>query len=181
VVSIARTLDSQDQVMTTVCGSYGYTAPEILMRRGYGKEVDIWSLGVITYALLCGYTPFPMDDGEQFLRMARSGMVEFHPAYWGTISEEAKDFVKSLLNPDPTRRPSAELALQHPWIAQLSKTPQEESADLLPGIRKNFNARQQFRKGVNAIRMMQRMKRLSQSTIDPNEVAEQIPQEEGDD
>ncbi|RKP22538.1 kinase-like domain-containing protein, partial [Syncephalis pseudoplumigaleata] len=104
VTAIAKMIDDDDQVMSTVCGSYGYTAPEILLRKGYGKEVDIWSLGVITYALLCGYTPYPMDDSEQFLRMARSGNVEFHPAYWANISDDAKQFVKALLSPEPSER-----------------------------------------------------------------------------
>ncbi|RKP07631.1 kinase-like domain-containing protein [Thamnocephalis sphaerospora] len=170
---IARSIDSQDQVMNTVCGSYGYTAPEILMRKGYGKEVDLWSLGVITYALLCGYTPFPMDDGEQFLRMARNGQVEFLPAYWGNISQEAKDFVKALLSPDPAKRPTAESALDLPWIQNWAGTASgEDDVDLLTNVRANFNARAQLRRGINAVRVMNRMKRLSQSHIEPSDVAD---------
>lgn len=62
---ISKSLDAEDSVMTTMCGSFGYTAPEILLRKSYGKEVDLWSLGVITYTMLCGYLPYPMGCLER--------------------------------------------------------------------------------------------------------------------
>ncbi|KAI8057627.1 CAMK/CAMK1 protein kinase [Syncephalis plumigaleata] len=168
---IAKMIDDDDQVMSTVCGSYGYTDS---ITKGYGKEVDIWSLGVITYALLCGYTPFPMDDSEQFLRMARSGNVDFHPAYWGNISDDAKNFVRALLSADPSARPTCEEALAHKWIVRWTEPSAEEPIDLLTNVRANFNARSQLRKGINAVRLVNRMKRMSQSQMDPATVAAQL-------
>ena len=49
---------SNDDTLKTACGTPGYVAPEILLQSGHGKPVDIWSVGVITFVLLCGYTPF---------------------------------------------------------------------------------------------------------------------------
>lgn len=48
---IARHLNAEDEVLTNVCGSFGYAAPEILSKKGHGKAVDLWSLGVITYTM----------------------------------------------------------------------------------------------------------------------------------
>lgn len=52
---IAQHLEAEDELLTNVCGSYGYAAPEILSKKGHGKAVDLWSLGVITYTMLCEY------------------------------------------------------------------------------------------------------------------------------
>jgi calcium/calmodulin-dependent protein kinase I len=65
---IAKALQSKDQALTSMAGSYGYAAPEILLQTGHSKPADMWSLGVITYTLLCGYSPFRSED--------RDGLIE---------------------------------------------------------------------------------------------------------
>lgn len=55
---IAKMLENPTEVLTTMAGSFGYAAPEVMLKQGHGKAVDLWSLGVITYTLLCGYSPF---------------------------------------------------------------------------------------------------------------------------
>lgn len=55
---IAKTLYLKDEVFIIMAGSFGYAAPEVMLEKGHGKPVDMWSLGVITYAFLCGYSPF---------------------------------------------------------------------------------------------------------------------------
>lgn len=74
---IAKHLESDDEVLTAVCGSMGYTAPEILSKKGHGKPVDMWSLGVITYTMLCGYTPFRSDDPAKLAQETQRGKIEF--------------------------------------------------------------------------------------------------------
>jgi calcium/calmodulin-dependent protein kinase I len=55
---LSKVLTNGNDVLMTACGTPGYVAPEVLEQIGHGKPVDIWSIGVIAYTLLCGYTPF---------------------------------------------------------------------------------------------------------------------------
>ncbi|KAH8058872.1 serine/threonine kinase [Aureococcus anophagefferens] len=82
---------------SALCGTPGYVAPEILNRQPYGKEVDMWSIGVLTYILLGGYPPFYDDDHEQLYERIKAGVYEFHDDFWCKISYEAKDFINALL------------------------------------------------------------------------------------
>lgn len=66
---------------------YSYVAPEILLQTGHGKAVDIWSLGVITYILLCGYTPFWGEDQVTLFENIKAGIYEYEEDYWYDISD----------------------------------------------------------------------------------------------
>lgn len=68
---------------------------------------------IITYVMLCGYSPFRSDDMKELIRETTEAKIEFHERYWCHVSDAAKDFVKTLLNPDPHKRPTAEEALNH--------------------------------------------------------------------
>lgn len=107
---IAKMLDSKDEVLTTMAGSFGYAAPEVMLKRGHGKPVDMWSMGVITYTLLCGYSPFRSENMADLIEECRSGRVIFHERYWKDVSKDAKDFISKLLLPDPARRPTSEVS-----------------------------------------------------------------------
>jgi serine/threonine protein kinase len=100
---IAKMLET-DEVLTTMAGSFGYAAPEVMLKRGHGKPVDMWSLGVITYTLLCGYSPFRSESLADLIDECKSGRVVFHERYWKDVSKDAKDFINLLLQPDPHRR-----------------------------------------------------------------------------
>jgi serine/threonine protein kinase len=105
--------------LKTSCGTLEYVAPEILLGKSYGYAVDMWSVGVLVYTLLCGYLPFRSKDPEQLKRFIRRCRFEFHDEYWGKVSEEAKDFISSLLTLDPSKRLSASAARKHPWFNRL--------------------------------------------------------------
>ena len=115
-------------------------APEIFKKSGHGKPVDIWALGVITYFLLCGYTPFDRDSSVEEMQAIMAGDYSFDPPeYWADVSEKAKDFIRGCLTVDPQHRLTAKHCMDHPWLSL--DEPMEQEADLLPTIRSNFNAR----------------------------------------
>ncbi|KAI9223726.1 kinase-like domain-containing protein [Blastocladiella britannica] len=107
---------SEEQVMKTACGTPGYVAPEVLRREVYSKQVDMWSIGVITYILLCGYPPFYEENNHALFQQIMQGNYEFDSPYWDNISFEAKNFVARLLVVDSKMRMTALEALAHPFV-----------------------------------------------------------------
>ena len=79
---------SDEEMMKTACGTPGYVAPEVLKRRGYGREVDLWSIGVITYILLCGYPPFYDENNQELYQQIMRGDYCFDSPNWDGISYE---------------------------------------------------------------------------------------------
>jgi serine/threonine protein kinase len=72
--------------LKTQCGTPGYVAPEILKNETYGKAVDMWSIGVITYILLGGYPPFHDENQAMLFRKIKNAQYQFHPDYWDPVS-----------------------------------------------------------------------------------------------
>ena len=103
--------------LTQRCGTPGYVAPEILLGLPYGKAVDMWSVGVVTYILLGGYPPFHDEKQSKLFKKIKKGEYEFHPEFWSAVSEEAKDLIRKLLTLNPTDRLTADQALQHSWVS----------------------------------------------------------------
>lgn len=146
--------------LSTTCGTPSYMAPEIFRKVGHGKPVDMWALGVITYFLLCGYTPFDQDSSAEEMQAILQGNFRFEPAiYWEGVSHEARDFIQRLLTVDPEKRMTAAEAMEHPWLAHVEvQTAPGTQRDLLPDIKNAFNAKRTFRKAVHAIRMTNRLR-----------------------
>lgn len=103
-------------VMTTRVGTPYYIAPEVLGRH-YDKSCDLWSIGVITYILLCGYPPFYGDTDPEIFASVRAGRYDFDSPEWTHVSAEAKDLISRLLLLDPSKRLTADEALRHPWLS----------------------------------------------------------------
>lgn len=104
-------------VMKTKVGTPYYVAPEVLNRE-YTKSCDIWSIGVITYILLCGYPPFYGDSDNQIFDSVRTARFDFPSPDWDCISDAAKDFICCLLRKEPSKRLSASRAIKHKWIRE---------------------------------------------------------------
>ncbi|TPX44773.1 hypothetical protein SeMB42_g01997 [Synchytrium endobioticum] len=117
-----------DEVMRTACGTPGYVAPEVLRRQGYSKEIDLWSLGVITYILLSGYPPFYDQNNVELFKQIMTGKYEFDRPWWDNVSESAKDFIRHLLVLEPRQRYTAQDALAHPFIVNNCGTADEYEA-----------------------------------------------------
>ncbi|KAJ3838808.1 kinase-like domain-containing protein [Lentinula raphanica] len=108
-------LGEDASLIREVCGTIHYMAPEIFANTGYGKAVDIWAIGVITYIILSGDSPFARADREAEKRAIISRDFEFEPAtHWARISEAAQYFINICLTMDPNERPTAQKCLDHP-------------------------------------------------------------------
>ena len=102
-------------------GTISYVAPEVLKQKYYGREVDIWSIGIITYLLLCGCLPFDDEKSEkEIIRQTIEDPVPYYPKLWKKLSEEAKSFVEGCLKKNPQERMNIKEALQHEWIKKFS-------------------------------------------------------------
>lgn len=123
--------------MTDACGTLYYVAPEVLTGH-YDEKCDMWSLGVLTYVLLDGRAPFMGRNDRQTYKLIRTGNYSFPEDRWQNISEQAKHFVSRLLEVDPKLRPSAEEALEYPWLSSPAASggaPQPLDAKVLDGLR----------------------------------------------
>jgi calcium/calmodulin-dependent protein kinase I len=100
------------------CGSLEYAAPELLRGHRYTEKVDIWALGITTFACLTSALPFDSDPDE----MRREILAELPHLFDGDrldVSEECRSLIDWMLAPDPADRPSAEQALHHQWFADM--------------------------------------------------------------
>merc|ERR1712137_1132546 len=112
----------QKQMMQTACGTPGYVAPEVLTADGYDKEVDLWSIGVITYILLCGFPPFYNEHLPVLFEAIMKADYDYPEDYWDEISDTAKNFIDRLLVVEPDKRMTTKQALEHPWLSGQAST-----------------------------------------------------------
>jgi serine/threonine protein kinase len=113
---VSRLLTNANEVMTEQCGTPAYIAPEILKDKGYkGFGVDIWSLGVCLYAMLYGTVPFKannMSELHQLIMKAKYSLKDDKVE----ISDEAKNLIKLLLEPEPSKRIGIDQIQKHKWL-----------------------------------------------------------------
>ncbi|XP_059343813.1 calcium/calmodulin-dependent protein kinase type 1G isoform X2 [Ammospiza nelsoni] len=152
----------QNGIMSTACGTPGYVAPEVLAQKPYSKAVDCWSIGVITYILLCGYPPFYEETESKLFEKIKEGYYEFESPFWDDISESAKDFIRHLLEKNPSARFTCEEALRHPWINGNTALHRDIYPSVSAQIQKNF-AKSKWRQAFNAAAVVHHMKKLHMS------------------
>lgn len=105
--------------MTEQCGTPAYIAPEILKDQGYeGFGVDIWSSGVVLYAMLYGIVPFRANNMNELQKM----IIKADYKLQDCISKEARDMLTGLLEKDPIKRLNTRQILAHPWMADAQDT-----------------------------------------------------------
>ena len=94
--------------LRTRVGTPYYIAPEVL-RKEYTSQCDLWSVGVVSYILLCGYPPFGGDSDAEIFRAVKRGLNKhsFPRDDWGDVSKNCLDFIKKLLVHDPSKRMTA--------------------------------------------------------------------------
>ncbi|XP_058743083.1 calcium-dependent protein kinase 17 [Vicia villosa] len=135
----------QGEVFKDIVGSAYYIAPEVLKRK-YGPEVDIWSVGVMLYILLCGVPPFWAESENGIFNAILKGHVDFSSDPWPSISPAAKDLVRKMLNSDPKQRLTAYEVLNHPWIKEDGEAPDTPLDNAVLNRLKQFRAMNQFKK-----------------------------------
>jgi calcium/calmodulin-dependent protein kinase I len=151
--------------MISLVGTLGYMAPEILNREQYGPQVDLWSIGVILFVLLCGYPPFYDRSPSGLLGAIRKGAYCFADPYWTHISEDAKYTIFRLLTVHPQHRITTLELLQTPWILQ-SHSHSSSSIEIIESPRAfqsdfklrlaAFNIRRKIRRALFAILAVRR-------------------------
>ncbi|KAJ2304944.1 Calcium/calmodulin-dependent protein kinase type I [Coemansia sp. RSA 2706] len=124
------------RIVTNVCGTPGYMAPEMIQRTGHGRPIDMWAVGVITYFALSGTNPFDRLEYRSNPHAKHyatvSAIYDFSPAHrWRGVSPVARDFIASLLVVDPCKRMTAKQALEHPWLRSCSTPEVSVSSSML--------------------------------------------------
>lgn len=112
-------LRAADDKISMKKGTPEYMAPEVHSGEKYAYKCDIWSCGVLAYELLSNSLPFGTEDEcseQEIAEKVKAGKFTMVGPAWGSVSDEAKDFIQSLLVLHENKRPSAEKALQHKWL-----------------------------------------------------------------
>ncbi|KAH0784104.1 hypothetical protein KY290_003702 [Solanum tuberosum] len=133
-----------------IVGSPYYMAPEVL-KRNYGPEVDVWSAGVILYILLCGVPPFWAETEQGVAQAIIRSVIDFKRDPWPKVSDNAKDLVKKMLDPDPTRRLTAHQVLEHPWLHNIKKAPNVSLGETVKARLKQFSVMNKLKKKALAV------------------------------
>mmetsp|Transcript_7411 Transcript_7411/g.17934 ORF Transcript_7411/g.17934 Transcript_7411/m.17934 type:complete len:724 (-) Transcript_7411:1547-3718(-) len=167
------------------CGTPSYVAPEILKHHPYDQSCDMWSVGVVLFVMLCGYTPFAEENQQKMFERIKVGDYDFDSECWSAISHEAKDLIRGLMCTNPDRRLTASEALRSRWITGCSDK-YLSSRSLTSTMRlvrdKNFRLKDL----TNAVKtftikakteLQQTLEHTIEQTIDnlPPKVAERIP------
>jgi tRNA A-37 threonylcarbamoyl transferase component Bud32 len=132
---LSRLHTQHEGLMCNPVGTAYYMSPELLKGK-YNKACDVWSIGVVAYILLCGYPPFNGPTHDDIFDHIKRGEYKFPSQSWSDKSDDAIDFIISLLKSSPRRRLTTKQALMHPWIVGMgcnrstrsSKTRQHQMA-----------------------------------------------------
>ncbi|CAL5995719.1 Kinase [Hexamita inflata] len=124
---LSNILSQENAKFKTACGSPSYVAPEVLSGRKYhGPQVDIWSAGIILYAMLCGTLPFDDEELPKLYKKIGSGQFDIPPF----VSASAADLLKKILVVDPEKRFDIKQIISHPWFVETLPEPYEPPAEL---------------------------------------------------
>ena len=104
------------QCIKKVAGTIGFMAPEVILNQHSDYRVDIWSLGIILYALICEQVPFYGVNRHIMSEKIVNQPLSFDLPVWESISDDCKSLIKGMLEKDQDRRMTIEEVLAHPWV-----------------------------------------------------------------
>ncbi|XP_071971159.1 death-associated protein kinase 2-like isoform X2 [Engystomops pustulosus] len=168
-------------VFKSLCGTPQYIAPEVINYEPLGPSTDMWSIGVITYILLSGLSPFQGETDPETLSNVVSGNYEFDHRYFKDTSDMAKEFIQQLLVKDPRDRMTAVECLIHPWIKPLTRKQAANRSRSSINIKnfKKFNARRKWKLSYNMVSACNRLCRMK-LLCNPVQAEEELRQCESD-
>eukprot|EP00056_Hartaetosiga_gracilis_P014436 m.240565 g.240565 ORF g.240565 m.240565 type:complete len:464 (-) comp15422_c0_seq1:73-1464(-) len=143
-------------------GTPGYLSPEVIRRVPYDTAVDVWACGVILYILLVGYPPFWEEDQKKLYQQIKKCEFDFPSPEWDTVTDEAKGLIRTMLNPDPKKRPTVDALLKHPWFTSADVPSHLHRQGTIDQLKK-FNAKRKLKGGINAVIGMRRIASLVSS------------------
>ncbi|XP_041867324.1 death-associated protein kinase 2 [Melanotaenia boesemani] len=168
----------QGEEYRSTSGTPQYIAPEVISCEPLSTAADMWSIGVITYILLSGSSPFQGETDEETLANIIAMKYEFDAHYFSMTSAMAKDFIQKLLVKNPEERMTAEDCLCHPWIKPMTRKQaanRNRSSINMKNFKK-FNARRKWKMSYNMVSMCNRLvnlRLLSKGGKDPDPLQRQ--------
>uniref|UniRef100_A0A3B1K3T4 Myosin, light chain kinase 5 n=1 Tax=Astyanax mexicanus TaxID=7994 RepID=A0A3B1K3T4_ASTMX len=159
---LAAKLDPSNPVKV-MHGTPEFVAPEVINYEPICLATDMWSIGVICYILLSGESPFLGDSDSETLALVTAAQWEFDEESFEDITDQAKDFISSLLHKDVRRRLSCEEALSHSWMVAFESANPSSAKNLSKDKMKKFLARQKWKKTGKAVLALKRMALLSKA------------------
>ncbi|XP_069588702.1 myosin light chain kinase, smooth muscle isoform X2 [Ranitomeya imitator] len=155
---LARRLESTPN-LKVLFGTPEFVAPEVINYEPIGYATDMWSIGVICYILVSGLSPFMGDNDNETLANVTSATWDFDDEAFDEISEEAKNFISSLLKKDMKNRLNCTNCLQHTWLQQDTST--MEAKKLSKDRMKKYMARRKWQKTGHAVRAIGRLSSMA--------------------
>ncbi|KAI5607700.1 death-associated protein kinase 2, partial [Silurus asotus] len=152
----------QGEEYKSMGGTPQYIAPEIINYEPLSTAADMWSIGVITYILLSGLSPFQGDTNEETLKNILDMKYQFEPHFFSLTSSMAKDFIQKLLVKEQSERMTADECLIHPWIKPLNQTQMAKRNRSSINMKnfKMFNARRKWKMSYNMVSACNRLSKL---------------------
>ncbi|XP_007528962.3 myosin light chain kinase, smooth muscle isoform X1 [Erinaceus europaeus] len=155
---LARRLENAGS-LKVLFGTPEFVAPEVINYEPIGYATDMWSIGVICYILVSGLSPFMGDNDNETLANVTSATWDFDDEAFDEISDDAKDFISSLLKKDMKNRLDCTQCLQHPWLTKDTKN--MEAKKLSKDRMKKYMARRKWQKTGNAVRAIGRLSSMA--------------------
>jgi len=152
----ARRYDPRKKLQV-MFGTPEFAAPEVINFDEICFYTDMWSVGVICYILVSGLSPFVGDDDVQTMTNVTLGNYSFNYGSFDDVSEQAKDFIRSLLVKEGRKRLTAKQALRHPWLADVHQRTKELS--VTETKLKRYVIKKRWVKAINTIIAIQRFKK----------------------
>mmetsp|Transcript_10696 Transcript_10696/g.35817 ORF Transcript_10696/g.35817 Transcript_10696/m.35817 type:complete len:390 (+) Transcript_10696:234-1403(+) len=165
----AKSDEEWSKEMREFCGTQDYLAPEVFKIAALGKKagnlqydakVDVWSVGVIYYIMLCGYPPFYSEDNDmlKMIQQIMHAKFKFHSPKWDSVSSDSKDFIMKCLTVDTSKRPSAAECMKDPLFAN-NHVFSEQALDVKDDLREFLSKRR--KKVLGAVKAIARMETIA--------------------